>query len=130
MESAALGHEGVERRQNAENNKCPDSDAPHFGLMKALLHAAAKAMLTVQATASGWEEPSWFPLQKQDDHRQDCDFAEYRRTQHLLKNLVRTTDSNRRNHCSGNAPDSANDDRHEAVNDITLPQARPDVPDL
>jgi hypothetical protein len=49
----------------------------------------------VQTPASGWEEPSWFPLQKEDDCYQDHDFAEHRRAQYLLKDLVRTPDPKR-----------------------------------
>jgi hypothetical protein len=76
------------------------------------------------------QEPSWFPLQKENDRDQDHNFSEHGRAQHLLKNLVRTADANRRDHGTGNAPHSANDDRHEAVDNITLPQTGADVPDL
>src|SRR5215469_10298264 len=86
--------------------------------------------LAIQATASGWEEPSRFPLQKENDRDQDHDFSKHGRAQQLLKNLVRTADANRRDHGTGNAPDSTNNNRHEAVDNITLAQTGADVPDL
>ena len=47
-----------------------------------------------------------------------------------LKRLVHDTDSQRRVNRADEVADTPDDDRHEAIHDITLAKTRPDVAEL
>jgi hypothetical protein len=69
-------------------------------------------------------------LEEKDDRTEDEDFAEHRVAENLLQRLIRDADSQGANDGAEKAADSANNDRHEAIDYITLAKARTDVANL